>query len=80
MIRNQYNQILYPALKTKRKRRTHTKIDKRSQMARKVNQINSSFPNRWSFSYLIENSSNIYFTYFLFYITKQNKTKQEANR
>ena len=35
----------------KKERRTHTKFDKRSRKTRTVNRMNSSFPNRWSFSY-----------------------------
>ena len=37
--------------KTKREIRTHTNTVKRSRKARTVNRMNSSFPNRWSFSY-----------------------------
>ena len=33
------------------KKHTHKKIDKHSRMTRTVNRMNSSFPNRWSFSY-----------------------------
>ena len=48
MIRNWYNQIPYPALKTKREITKY--INWRKVLA--VNRMNSSFPNRWSFSYL----------------------------
>ena len=37
-----------------------------------------TIPDRWSFSYLIENSTKIlfFFTYFLFYITKESKNTE----
>ena len=38
-------------LNTKRERRTHTEFDKHSQKTSTVNRLNSSFKNRWSFSY-----------------------------
>ena len=50
MIRNWYNQIPHPALKTKINK--YTKIDGSLRKALAVNRMNSSFPNRWSFSYL----------------------------
>ena len=51
MIRNWYNQIPHPALKTKRE--TIKYINWRSlRKALTENRMNSSFPNRWSFSYL----------------------------
>ena len=46
MIRNWYNQIPYPALKTKRE------ISKYINWRQFTKGMNSSFPNRWSFSYL----------------------------
>ena len=51
MIRNWYNQIPHPALKTKKET---TKYINWRQFTKGTlgNQMNSSFPNRWSFSYL----------------------------
>ena len=51
MIRNWYNQIPYPALKTKRE---ITKYINWRQFTKALaaNRMNSSFPNKWSFSYL----------------------------
>ena len=51
MIRNKHNQIPHHTLKTKRERRTHLKFDKRPRKTRTVYRMNSSFQNRWSFSY-----------------------------
>ena len=51
MIRNWYNQIPYPALKTKREITKYI-IDSNLRKARAVNRMNSSFPDRWSFSCL----------------------------
>ena len=51
MIRNRYNQIPHPALKTKREI-TKSQTDSSLRKALVVNRMNSSFPNRWSFSYL----------------------------
>ena len=50
MIRNEYNRNKDPTLNTKGERRTHTKFDKRPRKTRTVNQMNSYFLNRWSFS------------------------------
>ena len=50
MIRNGYNQIPHPALKTKREITKY--IDGSLRKALAENRMNSSFPNRWSFSYL----------------------------
>ena len=51
MIRNRYNQIPHPALKTKREI-TKYETDSSLRKALAVNRMNSPFPNRWSFSYL----------------------------
>ena len=53
MIRNSYNHIQHLTLNTKRDRRTHKKFDQRPRKTRTVNRMNSSSPNRWSFSYPI---------------------------
>ena len=53
MIRNRYNQIPHPALKTKREIIKHTHTDSSLRKALAANRMNSSFTNRWSFSYLI---------------------------
>lgn len=63
MIRNVYESNFMPHPQ-KQKEKKHTQIAKRSQ---KVNGINSSFLNWWSFS------RNINFNYFLL-----KKRKQEA--
>ena len=44
--------IPHPTLKTKREITKITLIDGSLRKALAVNQMNSSFPNRWSFSYL----------------------------
>ena len=49
MIRNWYNQIPYPTLKTKREITKY--IDSSLRKAREGNRMNTSFPDRWSFSY-----------------------------
>ena len=51
MIRNEYNHIPHLTLNTKRERRTHTEFYQRPRKTRTINRINSSFQNRWSFSY-----------------------------
>ena len=51
MIRNKYSHIPHHTLNTTRERRTNTKFDQRQRKTRTVNGMNSSFPNRWSFSY-----------------------------
>ena len=51
MIRNWYNQIPHPALKTKREITKYINWQQ-LQKALAVNRMNSSFPNRWPFSYL----------------------------
>ena len=71
MIRNKYNQILRPTLKTK-----HTQIHKHSHMTCTVNQMNSSFPNRYSVT-LIENNSNMYF-YLFSILNYKNRNKTES--
>ena len=50
MIRNRYNQIPHPALKTKREITKYTDSSLRKALA--VNRMKSSFLKRWSFSYL----------------------------
>ena len=51
MIRNQYNQIPHPALKTKKEITKYVNWQQFTKGTRgKPN--NSSFPERWSFSYL----------------------------
>ena len=76
MIRNYYNHIPHPTLNTKRKRRTHTKFDQCPRKTRTINQMNSSFPNRWSFSY--PNWKRQRHLFYLFsilnYKTDKNKT------
>ena len=52
MIRNWYNQIPHPALKTKREITKYTNWRQFIGKSLAVNRMNSSFPNRWSFSYL----------------------------
>ena len=52
MIRNRYNQIPHPALKTKREITKYVHWWQFTKGTRKVTRMNSSFPNRWSFSYL----------------------------
>ena len=52
----------------------HTKFDKRSRETRTVNQMNSSFPNKWSFNYHnCKQQQHLFLTIFYFKITKQNK-------
>ena len=51
MISNWYNQIPHPALKTKREITKYI-IWRQFTKSTRVKQNDSSFPNRWSFSYL----------------------------
>ena len=51
LIRNWYNQIPYPALKTKREITKYINYISLRKVC-SVNQMDSSFPDRWSFSYL----------------------------
>ena len=50
IIKNYYNQITHFALKTKGKD-AHIQIDKCSRKMRTLSRMNSSFADRWSFSY-----------------------------
>ena len=59
----------------KMERNTHTKINKHSRQTGMVNRMNSSFPNRWLFSYPNLNSSSIYF--YLLCFKLQNKTNRK---
>ena len=53
----------------------HAKPDQRPRKTHTINRMSNSFPTRWSFSYSIENGSNIYFYLFsiLSYKTEQNR-------
>ena len=75
MIRNKCNHIPHPTLNTKLEGRTHKNFDKRSRKTHTVNRMNSSFPNRWSFSYPnCKQQQHLFYLFSSLNYRKQNKT------